>query len=304
MGSAAECVIESSNVAHFTWEEMKAYWRAHAVRWSNIDRERDPDGLGNVCHPGAPLWFNRYYDRIQKRVLLGLLKSVPPASPGARALDVGCGAGRWSRLLAERGYCVVGIDLQEELIESNRRRERDRDIEYMCVSLQDYPSTGKFDLIVSVTVLQHNPYPEQAKAVEKARGLLKSGGHALLLEGIGGEAAGLFPRPIREWRELFADHGLDCLQVRPYDYSPFIRMHWLAASAASRALRRLTGKSEIPTPDTYLAPSPGRLSSALRGASDIARYAAVALDGFCEPVCRAARVGPSPLQCGFLLKAD
>lgn len=302
MGPAAECVIESSHVAHFTWEEMKAYWRAHALRWSNIDRERDPDGLANVCHPGAPLWFNRYYDRIQRRVLLGLLNSLPAAPPGARALDVGCGAGRWSRLLAGRGYAVVGIDLQKELIESNR--QRDRGIEYQCVSLQDYPASGNFDLLVSVTVLQHNPYTEQAKIMEKARRMLAAGGHAVLLEGTGGDAAGLFPRPIAEWRKLFADSGFVCLKMRPYDYSPFIRMHWGAVSAVLKSLRRLTGKGGEPTPETYLAPSPGRLSSALRGASDVARYAAVALDGVCEPVCQAVGAGISPLQCGFLLKAE
>lgn len=301
MGSCAERVLESSHVAHFTWEEMKAYWRAHSIRWSNIDLERDPDGLANVCHPGAPLWFNRYYDRIQRQVLLELLNCVPPAAPGDHALDIGCGAGRWSRLLAARKYSVSGIDLQKELIEIDRRR--DPGIDYSCVSLQDYSPSLKFKLIVSVTVLQHNPYDEQAAAAKKIGELLAEGGHLILLEDTGKEAAGLFPRSIANWRGLFEDSGLVCLEERPYDYSPFIRMHWWVVSRALALFRRMTGMNKAPTPETYLAPSSGRLSSVLRAGSDAARFAAAALDRIIEPACRAARAGPSPLQCGFLFKA-
>lgn len=40
--------------------------------------------------------------------------------PGARVLDVGCGAGRTTRPLHERGFDVVGIDLSEEMIRTAR----------------------------------------------------------------------------------------------------------------------------------------------------------------------------------------
>ncbi len=40
--------------------------------------------------------------------------------PGERILDLGCGAGRHSVLLAERGYRVVGLDLSADLLAAAR----------------------------------------------------------------------------------------------------------------------------------------------------------------------------------------
>lgn len=40
--------------------------------------------------------------------------------PGARVLDLGCGAGRTTRELAERGMDVTGVDISEEMIERGR----------------------------------------------------------------------------------------------------------------------------------------------------------------------------------------
>ena len=42
--------------------------------------------------------------------------------PGTRVLDVGCGVGRWSRLLAARGADVTGMDLSPTMIAEARRR--------------------------------------------------------------------------------------------------------------------------------------------------------------------------------------
>jgi 2-polyprenyl-3-methyl-5-hydroxy-6-metoxy-1,4-benzoquinol methylase len=43
----------------------------------------------------------------------------------ARILDVGCGKGRFSRLLAKRGHCVTGIDIASQNIESAGNYTRD-----------------------------------------------------------------------------------------------------------------------------------------------------------------------------------
>ena len=41
-------------------------------------------------------------------------------SPGDRVLDVGCGMGRYTFALADRGLAVEGIDLSEALLERFR----------------------------------------------------------------------------------------------------------------------------------------------------------------------------------------
>src|SRR5919199_192370 len=167
-------------IIRFNYEEMKRYWAVHSFRRATLDFDRDPEGLDIVCHTGAPLWLNRYYARYQKMVYEKLFSLLPFPRLGARALDVGCGTGRWCRFLAERGYRVTGIDWQQELIESNRARCPE--IQYLRTSIQEFAPEEPFDLVSSVTVLQHIPFSEQEAAIHKLRELTKDGGHALVLE--------------------------------------------------------------------------------------------------------------------------
>lgn len=45
--------------------------------------------------------------------------------PYGRALDLGCGTGRWSILLARRGWQVVGVDVVSKAIDAARRRAQE-----------------------------------------------------------------------------------------------------------------------------------------------------------------------------------
>ena len=281
----------------FTWDEVRAFWRAHATRWSGIDYDRDPDGLWNVCHPGTPLWLNRFYDRFQRAVFRRLLRRLPPPASGARALDVGCGAGRWCRVLADRGYAVTGLDLQPELVEANRRRFPA--MSFACEPVQEHAGESVFELASTVTVLQHNPPEQQLAAIRALRRLLKRGGHAIVLEGVRDRAEGMFSRPIAGWRAAFEEAGFRCRAQAAYDYGVFLRLHWAAASS----LRRLGASGRDATPADYLAPAPGAGRAVLRGASDAARVAAAVCDRFVEPVLMRLPPLLPPAQCGFLFEA-
>lgn len=103
--------------------ELREYWRGHEQRWSGTVNDNDPDGLEACLSPGASKWQLRYLDRLQRRVFEHLLRQVPHAQPGARALDIGCGAGRWTRLLRDNAYDATGIDLQGALIKQDRDRD-------------------------------------------------------------------------------------------------------------------------------------------------------------------------------------
>jgi len=52
--------------------------------------------------------------------LLALLGRA--ARPGALVVDLGCGSGVWARVLLDRGYRVLGVDLSEPLLALARRR--------------------------------------------------------------------------------------------------------------------------------------------------------------------------------------
>ena len=282
--------MDADGLPRFSWHQMRAYWENHSKLWSDIDFIRDPDGLSNVCHAGEALWVNAYYARFQRRVYRSLLATVPRPEADARALDVGCGAGRWCRLLQAQGFRTVGIDLQAELLEENRRRIPD--VQFVRSSIQEYRDESHFDLISSVTVLQHLPSVEQAAAVAKLRELTKTGGFVVALENIEDQGRHVFANSIESWQELFQSHSFRVVSLRRYDYSPFSR----SVSALRRA-KRLWVQS---LPKADLAHE--RRTKWL-GIRDGLTWIGVTLDSPIEALLVHYNVPLPSVHCGFLFVA-
>lgn len=215
-----EWEAESVEERAYTPEEMRRYWREHSRLWSDLDRERDPEGLTNVCYNGAPLWFNRFAARFQRLTFAGLLASVGPVQ-GVRILDVGCGVGRWTRLLSGLGADVVGIDLQSETLRDNRRRLAGCRFVEMSADAQAF-AAGIFGGAVSVTVLQHMPFEVQARALAEIRRVLAPGGWYLLLEGTKDRGPHVFSNDPGAWASKAAAAGFRLDRALPYDYAPII----------------------------------------------------------------------------------
>ncbi len=282
----------------FTWQEMRKYWEIHSSLWANQDYNSDPDGLTNVCYPGAPLWLNQYYARFQKEVYKKLFSLLPPADK-AHALDIGCGAARWCRFLTEHGYQTVGIDLQRELIEINRSRYPD--CNFVCTSIQDYHPKKPFDLISSVTVIQHIPFEEQNIVIQKLRDLIKDNGFAIVLENIHDQGPHVFSNTIKEWQKKFHDAGFSTIAVQRYDYSPFLRIDaWI-----SQQLVRMGGRSNSNSPGSFVTSSTLKSGPRyyLRNANQIIQRLAVGFDSLLEPVLVRVNIGLPTIHCGFLFKA-
>ena len=89
------------------------YWEDRARRFA-----REGAGLAAVCSYGMPELYNRMIDHCQRLALRPWLE----VAPGMRVLDVGCGVGRWSTMLAERGAAVTGMDLSPTMIAEAKRR--------------------------------------------------------------------------------------------------------------------------------------------------------------------------------------
>jgi SAM-dependent methyltransferase len=284
---------------------MLDYWEAHARRFGDLDYGRDPGGLANVCGPGQPLWLGMHLARFQRHVFEELLSGVPSPAPGATALDVGTGAGRWANLLAEAGYRTTGIDLQRRLVEDNRRRFPQ--IEFHVVAAQDYEPEAPFDLVSSVTVLQHVPVDQQIAAIRRLHRITKPGGHAIVLEHILDQAPHLFSRSVDEWRSVFREAGFECLAIRRYNYGPALRWYsairkrlkkpdWRRASDADLRPEDLVARKAEPV-------RPGVSHAARVGDRTLMRIA-VAVDGALEPrlISRQPH-GARAADCGFLFRA-
>lgn len=75
-----------------------------------------------------------------------------PIDPDTRFLDVGCGFGRHSLELAQRGYHAVGIDPAEAMIAAANERKANIDpelqpnIDFQVISGEDFSADEKFDV--------------------------------------------------------------------------------------------------------------------------------------------------------------
>src|SRR5579863_5212008 len=102
-----------------------------------------------------PEFYNRLLHLSQRLALAPWLR----VGPGTPVLDVGCGVGRWSRLLAARGAQVRGVDLSPTMVEIARRRAAAAGLAERChfvvQDLAELELDGCFDLVLGVTVLQH-----------------------------------------------------------------------------------------------------------------------------------------------------
>jgi 2-polyprenyl-3-methyl-5-hydroxy-6-metoxy-1,4-benzoquinol methylase len=286
------------------WNQVRSYWQDQRARVGKIDDSADPDALGNVCHAGAPIWFNQYYARYQRLVFEALVDQCLK-TPGASALDVGCGSGRWCRLLAERGYVVRGIDLQDTLIERNRLTYPQ--MKFECVAIQDFATDVLFDLVTTVTVIQHIPFDEQSKATAKIASIVKPGGYVLSLENIADQGAHVFAKSIGEWTSAWEAFGLRRVSLLRYDYSPAIRLSSSLVNATAKLARR-TGVMSTPELEVPRAPTAqgmeegGWLRRAVRRAGWAARRVSVSIDHEIEPLLIQMKADLPTVHCGFLFQ--
>ncbi|MGD8794082.1 MAG: class I SAM-dependent methyltransferase [Anaerolineae bacterium] len=168
-----------------------------------------------------PAWrwdHNRHYHGY-------LLRHVP--SPCARALDVGCGTGAFSRLLAGWAGQVVGLDLSLGMIQVARARAGQHpNLRFQVADVNRWPFPREaYDCIASIATLHHLPL---AETLARMRDALRPGGALLILDlyqaqGVGDRLAGLAAMPVslllnllkngrlrapRAVRQAWAAHGL------------------------------------------------------------------------------------------------
>jgi SAM-dependent methyltransferase len=200
-----------------------AYWEERARRFA-----AEGQGLAAVCSYGMPEFYNKVIHLCQYLALHRWLD----VRPGTRALDVGCGVGRWSRVLARRGAHVTGIDLSPTMIAQARRRARQAGLidrcRFMTQDLSALEAGERFDLILGVTVLQHILDPDALRAaVTRMTDHLAEGGRMVLLEAAPTRPANhcdstIFKARRRsEYLELFASCGLQLRAITGVDPAPF-----------------------------------------------------------------------------------
>lgn len=126
-----------------------------ATRWGPLFGARATVWAETWEGPGG--WGTPLYQHVLNRAEIG---------PGTRALDCGCGAGRFARMAVDRGASVAGIDASEELIEIAAERAPAGD--FRAGDIEALPwEEDSFDVVTGFSAFQFAD--DKARALSEAR---------------------------------------------------------------------------------------------------------------------------------------
>jgi SAM-dependent methyltransferase len=102
-------------------------------------------------------------------------------SPPVDVLDLGCGTGSLSLLLAQRGHRVTAVDLSPNMVELARRKVAGFDVQVFVGDAADPPVQHDFDVVL----VRHLVWtlPDPPAALRCWVGLVRPGGRLVLVEG-------------------------------------------------------------------------------------------------------------------------
>ncbi len=146
-------------------QEQIAYYRARASEYE----ETALPTLGAGDSPMAREW------RDAERVV----HSLPQYT---NILELACGTGVWTRLLAQHTEHLTALDAAPEMLEINRSRVNDPRVKYECVDLFEWEPTQEYELVFMAFWLSHVPEAQLDSFLKRVRRALKANGHVFILD--------------------------------------------------------------------------------------------------------------------------
>jgi SAM-dependent methyltransferase len=195
--------------------------------WQNLSRRhlsRSADGYEVICYAGMPRWFNVFMHRYQVKAFKRLLDGCSFA--GCDVLDIGTGVGRWARWYASwPRTSVIGVDIERYRLRRATALGGGPLYQVMSADALQFGDES-FDVVNSVTVLQHVPDEKKVDAIDEVTRVLRPGGRVVLFEltDLEDDAPHVFPWSARRWRDEFAGRGFSLRRTVGEQYIPVLRV--------------------------------------------------------------------------------
>ena len=146
-------------------EEVVKYWDAGSSDYDTA--------------PGHGLFHEK-----EKQEWIKALKEIVPE--GAKVLDVGCGTGFLTLLLAEMGHTVKGVDISEGMQADAKRKAEEQGLEdRITFEIGDAENLsepdGEYDVVINRHLLWTLPHP--GEAVDSWIRVVKPGGKVIVIDG-------------------------------------------------------------------------------------------------------------------------
>jgi len=152
-----------------------------------------------------------------------LIESLLRQAGGSRVLDAGCGTGRVAIELAVRGFSVVGVDLDEDMLATARAKAPELDWVHADLAEAAGHVTGEFDVVaLPGNVMIFVAVGSEGRVLEQLSTLLAPDG--LLVAGFALKPDGLTLTRYDELAEaagLRVEHRWATWDREPYEGGPY-----------------------------------------------------------------------------------
>lgn len=228
--------------------ERREYWNRRVVQFG---------------HTG---WSNPSLYKYDQRARIARILQLVQLDEASTILDFGCGTGELTEALARRypKSWIVGIDVSDKVIEVAKKRLHSvGNITLMTDEIDSaLLTTGTFDLILSITVLQHIKANKLTAVLDRFAALLRAEGRVIVLENVyrAQQTGGYIDTGFSEksWHEMAAAAGFRIDRTTSYP-------HWGAVVVETilpmlRCLREKLKKrrrSVLPNAGPSVAPGAG-----------------------------------------------
>ena len=106
---------------------------------------------------------------------IALISDLERRSNFINILEVGCGPGVWTTLLAQKCKRLVAVDISEAMLKQAKKNVSDNNVTLICADFLNWPlKFVEFDAIYAIRVFEY--FSDKKLGIRTAKDLLKQGG--------------------------------------------------------------------------------------------------------------------------------